>query len=136
MALFILGAQRYRLISKVPACSTLMARAGHWASDRGKNVFISLKSSNEQRHSGPRVQSERNGRQGNHQPRGGAATVAGGAGPGFHIWPSGHILQDTDSQPLIAELKDDANDNISFFVQKAELYGSLTSALHNKTPAL
>jgi hypothetical protein len=72
----------------------------------------------------------------NHQPRGGAATVAGGAGPGFHHWPSGHILQDTDSQPLITELKDDANDNISFFVQKAELYGSLTSTLHNKTPAL
>jgi hypothetical protein len=72
----------------------------------------------------------------NHQPDGDAATVAGDVGPGFHTWPPGHILQDTDSQPLIAELKDDANDNISFFVQKAELYGSLTSALHNKTPAL
>ncbi len=70
----------------------------------------------------------------NHQPDGDAATVAGDVGPGFHTWPSGHILQDTDSQPLIADLKDDANDNISFFVQKAELYGSLTSLYTTKHP--
>ena len=31
--------------------------------------------------------------------RGGqAATVAGYAGPGFHTWPSGHILQDNGSE--------------------------------------
>ena len=30
-----------------------------------------------------------------------AATVAGYAGPGFHTWPSGHILQNTDSKPLL-----------------------------------
>ena len=30
-----------------------------------------------------------------------AATVAGYAGPGFHIWPSGHILQDPDTNVLI-----------------------------------
>ena len=27
-----------------------------------------------------------------------AATVAGYAGPGFHTWPSGHILQDNNSE--------------------------------------
>jgi hypothetical protein len=49
----------------------------------------------------------------------------------------GPALRDAhDRLPLIADLKDDANDKISFFVQKAELYGSLTSDLHNKTPAL
>jgi hypothetical protein len=37
----------------------------------------------------------------NHQSGGKAATVAGDAGPGFHTWPPGHILQDTDSKPLI-----------------------------------
>ena len=32
-------------------------------------------------------------------PTGGhAATVAGDAGPGFHTWPSGHILQDNGSE--------------------------------------
>ncbi len=30
-----------------------------------------------------------------------AATVAGYAGPGFHIWPPGHILQDPDTKPLL-----------------------------------
>ena len=30
-----------------------------------------------------------------------AATVAGVAGPGFHNWPTGHILQDTDTKALI-----------------------------------
>ena len=35
-------------------------------------------------------------------PRGGkAAAVAGYAGPGFHTWPLGHILQDTDTNALI-----------------------------------
>jgi hypothetical protein len=29
----------------------------------------------------------------NHHPGGQAATVAGHVGPGFHTWPSGHILQ-------------------------------------------
>ena len=29
-----------------------------------------------------------------------AATVAGYDGPGFHTWPSGHILQDTAPNPL------------------------------------
>ncbi len=29
-----------------------------------------------------------------------AATVAGYAGPGLHTWPTGHILQDTDTGPL------------------------------------
>ena len=26
---------------------------------------------------------------------------AGYAGPGFHTWPSGHVLQDTDPNPLL-----------------------------------
>jgi hypothetical protein len=30
-----------------------------------------------------------------------AATVAGYAGPGFHIWPPGHILQTPDANALI-----------------------------------
>ena len=30
-----------------------------------------------------------------------AATVAGSVGPGFHNWPSGHIPQDTDTNPLL-----------------------------------
>ena len=30
-----------------------------------------------------------------------AATVAGDVGPGFHPWPSGHILQTPDPQPLL-----------------------------------
>ncbi len=35
-------------------------------------------------------------------PRGGqAAAVAGYAGPGFHNWPPGHILQATDPKPLL-----------------------------------
>ena len=29
---------------------------------------------------------------------GSAATVAGYGGPGFHIWPAGHILQDNGSE--------------------------------------
>ena len=37
----------------------------------------------------------------NHQSGGKAATVAGDAGPGFHTWPPGHILQTTDTNPLI-----------------------------------
>ena len=32
----------------------------------------------------------------NHHLGGDAATVAGYAGPGFHIWPTGHIPQNTD----------------------------------------
>ena len=32
---------------------------------------------------------------------GDAATVAGYAGPGFHIWPSGHYPQATDPNALI-----------------------------------
>jgi hypothetical protein len=32
---------------------------------------------------------------------GDAATVAGYVGPGFHNWPSGHIPQDTDPNPLL-----------------------------------
>jgi hypothetical protein len=30
-----------------------------------------------------------------------AATVAGYVGPGFHTWPTGHILQDTETKPLL-----------------------------------
>ena len=30
-----------------------------------------------------------------------ATTVAGDVGPGFYIWPTGHILQDTDTNALI-----------------------------------
>jgi hypothetical protein len=37
----------------------------------------------------------------NHGAGGQAATVAGYAGPGFHTWPSGHILQDTAPKPLL-----------------------------------
>ena len=33
-----------------------------------------------------------------HQQGGAAATVAGGADPGFHIWPTGHINQDNGSE--------------------------------------
>jgi hypothetical protein len=34
-------------------------------------------------------------------PGGDAATVAGYAGPGFHIWPLGHYPQATDPNALI-----------------------------------
>jgi hypothetical protein len=37
----------------------------------------------------------------NHQSVGKAATVAGGVDPGFHTWPTGHIPQNTDTNPLI-----------------------------------
>ena len=37
----------------------------------------------------------------NNDPGGQAATVAGYAGSGFHTWPSGHIPQDTDPNPLL-----------------------------------
>ena len=37
----------------------------------------------------------------NNDPGGKAATVAGGADPGFHTWPPGHTPQNTDSQPLL-----------------------------------
>jgi hypothetical protein len=36
----------------------------------------------------------------NHHPGGQAATVAGHVGPGFHTWPSGHILQTPDPKLL------------------------------------
>ena len=36
----------------------------------------------------------------NNHSGGDAVTVAGVAGPGFHNWPSGHILQNTDPNPL------------------------------------
>jgi hypothetical protein len=37
----------------------------------------------------------------NHCAGGKAATVAGYAGPGFHTWPTGHFLQNTDTIALI-----------------------------------
>ena len=37
----------------------------------------------------------------NHHSGGKAATVAGHAGPGFHTWPAGHILQTPDANVLI-----------------------------------
>jgi hypothetical protein len=37
----------------------------------------------------------------NNDPGGHAATVAGYAGPGFLTWPSGHIPQNTDPNPLL-----------------------------------
>ena len=37
----------------------------------------------------------------NNHAGGKAATVAGDAGPGFHNWPPGHILQNTDPNPLL-----------------------------------
>ena len=37
----------------------------------------------------------------NDDARGDAATVAGYAGPGFHTWPLGHILQTPDTNALI-----------------------------------
>ena len=37
----------------------------------------------------------------NHNAGGSAATVAGDVGPGFYIWPRGHIDQDTDTKPFL-----------------------------------
>ena len=53
---------------------------------------------------GRRPQQQKN-RIRNDDAGGSAATVAGDVGPGFHNWPIGHILQDTDSKPLIRPKK-------------------------------
>ena len=42
-----------------------------------------------------KIQTQNNGTGGE------AAAVAGDVGPGFHIWPSGHIPQDTAPKPLL-----------------------------------
>ena len=57
----------------------------------------------------------------NNNAGGKAAAVAGYAGPGLHTWPSGHILQNTDTKPLL-RIRSSATTQNSF----GEAFGAAT----------
>jgi hypothetical protein len=81
--------------------------SGHILQDTASNPLLRIPKNRSEKRSAPRARSappatEEQKKLHPNPPTGGdAATVAGDAGPGFHTWPSGHILQDTASNPLL-----------------------------------
>ena len=59
-----------------------------------------------------------------------AAAVAGSAGPGFHTWPSGHIPQDTASNPLF-RIRSPAKQTFGEAFGAATVAGSAGPGFHN-----